>query len=456
MKQLEIIDLFCGAGGTSIGASKAFEKLGYKFNLTAVNHWNIALETHSKNFPAHRHIYEDIVKVDPVKIFKNKRIKLLCASPECIHHSRARGGKPCEDQSRTQAWHILRFAETLYIENIFIENVPEFMEWGPLGVDGKPLKSMKGILFNNFINSLKALNYSVNYQVVNCANYGDPTTRKRLFILAKRGRHKISFPDWTHSENGNDSLFNTYKKWIPAKDIIDWSIPGQSIFNRKKPLCENTIRRIQKGLLKYCSDDLRPFIVKMFGTCNVTDLNNPIDTITTSGGAHYYLAKPFLIPQQQGFGEQLRIKGIDEPISTITATGSERICEPFFLKMDHTSNQNDTAILNNPVLTLTTKNRFALINSFLIKYYGNSANDTSINAPLDTITTINHFGIVQIKNEKYLLDITLRMLKNHELAKAHSFPYDYIFCGNQSQITKQIGNSVPAETSYNLIKSLVA
>lgn len=454
-KQIEIIDMFCGAGGTSIGAKKAFQEAGYKTHLTAVNHWDIALETHSKNFPADSHIYEDIIKVDPLKIFKNQRIKLLCASPECIYHSKARGGKPCDDQSRTQAWHILRFAETLYIENILIENVPEFVEWGPLGVDGKPLKSMKGVLFNNFINSLKALNYSVNYSIVNCANYGDATTRQRLFILAKRGRHKISFPEWTHTQTGGSGLFNDYKQWIPAKDIIDWSIPGKSIFNRKKPLCQNTIRRIEKGLLKYCSKELQPFIVKMFGTANAVNINEPLDTITTSGGAHFYLAEPFILPQHQGFNEQMRIKSINDPLATITATGSERICEPFLLKMDHTSNKNDTAVLNNPFLTLTSKNRFALINGFLVKY-NSGENTCDILEPFKTLTTKDRFGLIQINGNDYFFDITLRMLKNHELAKAHSFPDDYIFCGTQTDITKQIGNSVPSNTAYNLIKGLVA
>ena len=493
MKQIEIIDLFCGAGGTSVGARKAFNELGYNYNLTAINHWDIALETHSKNFPAGRHLCEDIVKINPRKIFGNKKIKLMCASPECIHHSKARGGKPCDDQSRTQAWNILRFAEVLYIENILIENVPEFLEWGPLGSDNKPLKSKAGVLFKNFIASLKALNYSVDYKIINCANYGDPTTRQRLFILAKRGRHKITFPDFTHSETGCDGLFRNYKKWIPAKDIIDWSIPGKSIFNRKKPLVPNTIRRIQKGLLKYCSKELQPFIVKMFGTADAVNINEPLDTITTSGGSHFYLAEPFILPQHQGFNEQMRIKSIQEPLTTITTTGSERLCESFILKMDHTSNKNDTALLNNPVLTLTTKNRFALIEPFLIKYHGgdeskfirnqsinqpiktldtnnrfgllnsflikynkSGENICDLSAPLDTITTKDRFGLIQINGSDYYFDITLRMFKNHELARAHSFPDNYIFCGTQKEVTKQIGNSVPGETSYNLIKWLVA
>src|SRR5581483_6805346 len=198
-KKIFAADLFCGAGGTSQGLLMAANELRADLELIAINHWNVAIDTHSVNHPYAKHLCTGLDEIgDPRKLVPGGRLNLLCGSPECTHHSVARGGKPMSDQSRSSAWHILRFAEALYIDNLLIENVPEFLSWGPLGVNGRPLKSKRGQLFEQFIASLRALGYSVEWRVLNCADYGDPTTRRRLFIIARRGNKAIRWPDPTH------------------------------------------------------------------------------------------------------------------------------------------------------------------------------------------------------------------------------------------------------------------
>jgi DNA (cytosine-5)-methyltransferase 1 len=183
-KHIYAADLFCGAGGTSQGLVMAANEMDADLTLTAVNHWQVAIDTHSANHPYAQHLCTGLDNVDPRKLVPSGRLNVLCASPECTHFSSARGGKPCSDQSRASAWHILRFAEALYIDNLVIENVREFQSWGPLDVTGRPMKSKRGQLFEQFIASLRALGYRVEWRVLNCADYGDPTTRERLFIIA--------------------------------------------------------------------------------------------------------------------------------------------------------------------------------------------------------------------------------------------------------------------------------
>jgi DNA (cytosine-5)-methyltransferase 1 len=202
---------------------------------------------------------------------------------------------------------VLRFAEALYIKNIIVENVREFQTWGPLGANGRPLKSKKGQLFEQFIASLKALGYNVDWRVLNCADYGDPTTRERLFIVARRGNKQIRWPEPTHvptAKIADGGLFGEDRKpWRTAREIIDWSKPGRSIFGRKKPLADNTIKRIEAGLRKFCgldvdlqrcfAENLRPFLVVFRNNQDAVSIDTPVPTLTTSG-ANIGLVEPFL------------------------------------------------------------------------------------------------------------------------------------------------------------------
>lgn len=415
-KTIHAVDLFCGAGGTSTGLLNAAKSMDADVHLTAINHWDIAIETHAKNHPEARHLCETLDNVNPRKLFPGGRLNLMTASPECTHFSNARGGVPKCDQSRSSAFHILRWAEALYIDNILIENVPEFMNWGPLGVDGKPMPSKRGKTFVAFVRTLESLGYKCAYRIVNTADYGDPTCRKRFFMICRRGNKKAAWPLHTHSEQGGPDLFGETSKWVPAKNIIDWSIKGESIFNRKKPLSNKSMDRIVHGLKSFGGKNAEPFLVMLYGTSKSRSIETPVPTITANG-QHIALCEPFILPQQAGRIDQLYVRPTSKPMSTITTTGADALVEPF-----------------------------------LVKYYGTGSSH-SINKPLDTITTRDRFGLVIPDNTH--LDIKYRMLQPHELAAAQSFPADYQFSGNKTEIIRQIGNAVPVRTATKLCMSLL-
>ena len=255
-------DLFCGAGGLTTGLSRAAERLGRRLRLVAVNHWDRAVETHAHNHPAAEHFCEDVLTLDPLKAVPGGRLDLLAAAPACTHHSNARGGKPRDDQSRATAWCVQRWATALRIDRILVENVPEFEGWGPLGHDGKPLASKKGEVFRAWVNALEKMGYRVEWRVLNAADYGAATSRRRLFVQAALGRRRIVWPDPTHTRKPEPGgLFgDTRKPWRAAREVIDWGLTGESIFGRKRPLSANTLRRIEAGLRKFGGAAAEPFL----------------------------------------------------------------------------------------------------------------------------------------------------------------------------------------------------
>jgi DNA (cytosine-5)-methyltransferase 1 len=275
-KKIEIIkaaDFWCGGGGTSTGFVQACKEMGLPFDLTGVNHWEIAVQTHSTNHPYARHFCKAVDTLIPKRLYPKGYLRLLMASPECIGHSKARGGKPTTEQKRADAKDIERWVENLYIEDILLENVEEFIDWGPLGKDGKPLKSKKGEYFRKFIEFLQ-ITHKVEWRILNCADYGDATTRRRFFLIARRGKNKkIIFPEPTHASRAvlarrQPDLFNPEKElkpWVPAREIINWKLKGKNVFGRKKPLSENTMKRIYAGLRKFSGIDVperKIFVVK--------------------------------------------------------------------------------------------------------------------------------------------------------------------------------------------------
>ena len=259
-RTIRAADLFCGAGGTSNGLRLACRRLGHNLNLTAINHWPRAIETHRRNDPEAVHICERIEGVDPRQIVPGGELDLLIASPECTHYSRARGGRPINDQHRTSAWLILRWAESLYIRRILIENVPEFETWGPIDRHGQPIKSKAGETYRAFLNALQSLGYKTDTRVLTAADYGDPTTRRRLFIAADR-RRRPRWPRATHGQADRPES-SGMPTWRGAREIIDWSIKGQSIFERNKPLAPATLKRIEAGLRKFGGARAAPFIAR--------------------------------------------------------------------------------------------------------------------------------------------------------------------------------------------------
>jgi DNA (cytosine-5)-methyltransferase 1 len=401
-KTIRAADLFCGAGGTSSGLVLACNELENDLELLAVNHWDVAISTHSANHPKAHHLCESLENIDPKKvvaqIFGADRLHLMCASPECTHHSVARGGRPMNDQSRASAWHILWWAQHIYIDNILIENVKEFQTWGPLGANGRPLKSKRGETFYAFINALKSLGYNVDYRVLNAADYGDPTTRERLFVLARRGNKKIVWPEPTHTRIPSDGLFGRLKPWVAAREIIDWSIPGKSIFNRKKPLAMKTLERIYAGLKKFGGPNAEPFLIVLRQHMNAQSIDEPLPTLT-AGGNHIGLCEPVLIPFfGERDGQQPRTHSVDDPMPAVTSHGAGAIVETFLLP--HPRKHDQPHSVDRPLRTVTASSSdIALVeaDAFLIGQGGpsGSGKPKSIDDPLDTVLTENHRAVVQ-------------------------------------------------------------
>jgi len=415
-KTFNVVDMFCGAGGESTGIMQAALEQGVKVNLFAINHWERAIETHSANHPAAEHLCQSVEHIDPVKVIPGQRLDLLWASPECTHHSNARGGRPRSDQSRASAWLVLKWLSELYVERVIIENVKEFLKWGPLDKDGKPIKKREGETFRAFIAAIQSLGYMVDWKILCAADYGDPTTRQRLFIQAVRRGKRILWPEITHID-GNANLMG-YRSWRPARDIIDWSVPGDSIFDRKRPLAANTVRRIACGIEKYWKGYSEPFLAVLYGTNDVHSLDKPLSTITGSG-AHHALIEPV----------------------------------PLLVEYHGTSKSYP---VSQPVKTITTRDRFALLEPFLLPNEGFYRRNPprSIEQPLSTITASRGFGALVEPGPRF--DIRFRMLKTHELKRAHSFPDDYVLKGNAKEQTRQIGNSVPVRLARALAKTAMS
>lgn len=315
MRSIKAADLFCGAGGTSTGLLQACEASGRKLELVAVNHWERAVETHAANHPAAQHHCQSLHDLDPVKAVPGRKLDLLVASPECTHHSVARGGKPMSDQSRSSAWCILRWCTALRVDRVLIENVPEFETWGPIGASGRPLASKRGETFRAFVQSLRSLGYAVSWRVLNAANYGAATSRRRLFIQAVRGRRAAAWPDTTHEQSpaADPGLFGSLPRWRGAREVIDWTFPSQSIFGRKRPLSENTLRRIEAGLQKFGGAAAEPFLVLLRGT----------DRAQVAGSARD-LVEPFVVP----FYANGQADSTGDPLRTVTTRDRFGLAEP--------------------------------------------------------------------------------------------------------------------------------
>jgi DNA (cytosine-5)-methyltransferase 1 len=446
-KTYNVVDMFCGAGGESTGITQAALAMDMKVNLTAINHWERAIETHAANHPGAEHLCQSVELIDPTKAVPGQRLDLLWASPECTHHSVARGGRPRSDQSRASAWLILKWLSELYVERVIIENVPEFLSWGPLDNSGQPVKTLKGKTFRAFITGLRSLGYTVDWKILVAADYGDPTTRRRLFIQAVKGRKRILWPRITHMEGGDGNLIDC-QPWRPARDIIDWSIPGIPIAERKKPLAEATMRRIAAGIEKYWKDYAKPFLAVLYGSNDARSLDRPLPTVTTSGN-HHALVEPFLLPNE-GFYRGNQARTLDEPLSTITASrGFGALIEPFITRFhggDGAARRNHA--IDVPLPTLDTSNRYGLVEPLLVEYHGSST-PYPVSLPVKTITTKDRFALLE-PVIKYWTGIRFRMLKNHELKKAQGFPDDYVITGNTTEQTKQIGNAVPVNTAKAL------
>lgn len=474
-----IADLFCGAGGTSTGILAACRDLGRPVELLAVNHWQTAINSHSLNHPEVRHICGRLENIKPHEAVPSGRLNLLAASPECTHHSIAAGGRPKNDQSRCQAWLVCDWLSQLKVDALLIENVREFKDWGPLTARLKPSKRYKGKYFKAFLSSLTNMGYHVDWRIVNAADYGDPTSRKRLLIMARRGK-KFAWPEVTHG-TGDLQPYRT------AREIIDWNLKGQSIFQRKRPLSPNTLRRIGAGLRKFGGAQAEPFLVMLYGTNDARSVDRPTPAVTANGG-HIALAEPFIITMEH----QGSVRSADRPLPVITTAkgGAMAVCQPFITHLTHHGQRRQHSVdaptptvtgahrgelaliepillgqqsghngspVSEPCPTVATSGAIGLVEPFIVKYYGNERAGESIHQPLDTVTCKDRFMLVEPKTGRAVaeLDILFRMLQPHELAAAMSFPKEYKFTGTRGDQVKQIGNAVPVELARAHARTLL-
>ncbi|OGV36175.1 MAG: hypothetical protein A2020_12280 [Lentisphaerae bacterium GWF2_45_14] len=365
MKTFYAADLFCGGGGTSTGMINAFVKQGIEYELVGVNHWQIAIDTNKLNHEKARYYRDSVENISPRDLVPGGRLNFLWASPECTNHSRAKGGRPRDDQSRSTAWHVLKWIQELIIDRVYIENVEEFLAWGPVDDKGNIIKSKKGEIFKKFIGMIKAFGYRVEYRILNAADFGAPTCRKRLIIQAARGKEKICWPEPTHVKDPG-LLEGLYKSWVPARDIIDWDIPGKSIFDRKKPLVPNTLRRIYSGIVKY------------WGAA--ANLYTPLvrQEIIRSCQCHRKCPLMYLYSLPK-----LKTQGIEAP---------------FMLIMRGTAAKQDTPsckAISDAVPAISTRNHVAIIEPFVSRYNGGDNRHSQIADPVPVQDCSNRYGVVQ-------------------------------------------------------------
>jgi DNA (cytosine-5)-methyltransferase 1 len=419
-RKILVADLLCGAGGSSTGAARALAELGLEMELVCVNHWPVAIETHTKNHPQARHHCQDIATVRPHLIVPEGYLDLLMATPTCTHHSVARGGKPTSDQQRSDPWHIITWLTELRVKRMIIENVWEFCGWGPVDArTGKPIQSRKGEYFRAWIDTIRRLGFDPEWRKLNAADYGDATTRQRFILMARSDSRSVSWPMPTHAKRAEGlALFPTQKPWKPAREIIDWSIKGNSIFNRKKPLAPKTLARIYAGAQKFNWPE--PFLVVLRNHMAGQSLDQPLPTIAANGG-HIALAQPFLVKQNfrrdvqgvddptptimtvarlglaepfilnrngEGYGET-RAHSIDAPAPTASCRGAGYIVEPFVLSRH---GEGAPRSIEEPTPTQVAKHSHCLISP----YYGSGSGETcqSAEVPLATVTSKGRFGMV--------------------------------------------------------------
>lgn len=365
-RTIHALDAFCGAGGTSTGLALACRDLGLDVDLLAVNHWDTAIATHSKNHPWARHLQSRLESVRPSDAFPNGRLELLVASPECTYFSNARGGRPVSDQLRASAWHLLPWLEELRVDAMLVENVPEFERWGPVGRAGRPSEKQKGRYFREWVSAVRAHGYNVDWRVVNSADYGDATSRRRLFVMARRGTKPIVWPRPTCSRSGQ---VPGTRSWKAAREIIDWSLKGESIFGREKPLADRTLARIMEGLRRFGGKELRPFLVLMEHGGGIRGVDRPLPTITTARGGSMGLAEPFTIGV---CGRNLSPRSVEEPMPTLTHRSTRWLIEhevqPFTMSTDRLeTNRSLPRSTEEPIATVVASNeRIALAEPFIL------------------------------------------------------------------------------------------
>lgn len=315
------VDLFAGGGGWSEG----FQRATGVPPMVAVNHDADAIRMHAANHPEADHHQEDVFAVDPVTACRGRPVRWLHGSPDCTHFSRAKGGKPKDKNIRGLAWVMVRWAEAVQPRIISLENVAEFTTWGPLGDDGQPIKARAGETFREFHAALEALGYVVEFRVLNAADFGAPTSRKRLFMLARRDGLPVVWPEPTHGPG-------RAKPWRTAAECIDWSIPCPSIFTRTKPLAEATQRRIAEGIRRYVLESKRPFLLTLTHGGRLQPLTEPMRTVTAAHRGEHALVMPFVSAIDNTGSGSASVWHPETPLTTITQEARHTVVTPVLVQ----------------------------------------------------------------------------------------------------------------------------
>lgn len=531
-----IVDSFAGGGGASLGIAWA---LGRAPDL-AINHDADAIKMHEANHPDTRHVLEDVWRADLRSLVAGEDVDLLWLSPDCRHFSRAKGGKPVSKRVRSLAWIACKWAAGVAPRVICLENVREFADWGPLvprhecqacgwrGTEGQatlirvrrrcprceslrlrksdelvPDPARRGLTFRRFVGRLRNLGYHVEWRNLDAADYGAPTHRRRLFLVARRDGEPIRWPEPTHAAPERivrGGLFPDERRpYRTAAECIDWKIPCPSIFDRPRALAEKTLRRIAHGVRRYVLEAAQPFIVPIthVGDRRIPSVDEALPTITTASRGEFALVAPLLA--QTGYGErtgqdpraldagkplgtvvaggakhalvaaflatyygngprnpdEARVRGLDEPIRVVTTENRHSIVAANLVHLNHGEKQWSGT--DEPLRTLTTGNHAALVYSFLVRYFG-TAIGQHLTDPLLTITGKDRFGLVTvaIDGQPYVIvDIGMRMLTPRELARAQGFPDTYVLTGTKTNQVARIGNSVCPQMAAAIVRANV-
>lgn len=471
-----VVDLFAGGGGASHGIEAA---VGRSPDI-AINHDAAAIRMHEANHPATRHLCENIYAVQPRQVTGGQPVGLLWASPDCRHFSKAKGKAPVSKAVRGLAWMVLRWAAIARPRMIYLENVEEFTTWGPVR-RGRPVKKHAGVTFARWKQQLQDLGYVVEHRLLRACDYGAPTTRRRLFLVARCDGEAIAWPEPTHGPG-------RAKPYRAAAECIDWSIPCPSIFLThpqarawkkatgqaiKRPLSAKTLRRIAAGVMRYVLDCAEPFTIQIgqrHGRGGVP-LSDPLGTVMPT--QREAIVAPYLVPRYgERQGQDPRARSITEPMPTIVPTGNGASLVAAFLAKHnggaigqplaeplHTIAGNINKAVVEARLRLAREGDIGepvpgLVAALIVHYYGSGTQAQSLTEPMHTIVSKARHGLVTVTlaGEEYaLVDIGMRMLEPHELAAAQGFPSDYLLTGTKAQRVKRVGNSVCPPVAAALI-----
>jgi len=516
------IDLFCGAGGetTGIESAKINGKKCAKV-IACVNHDAKAIASHAANHPNVLHYTEDIrtlnlggleALVNAVRHYHPKSFVLLHASLECTNFSKAKGGLPRDADSRTLAEHLFRYIEVIDPDYIQIENVEEFMSWGDMDEHGHPISRDKGRCFMAWVNHVCSYGYNFDYRILNAADHGAYTSRKRFFAIFAKKRLPIAFPVATYAKEQTE-LFGqlVYKKWKPVCEVLDLDDEGQSIFTRKKPLCEKTLKRIYAGLIKFVAHGKDNFLVKYNsmnsnGQYDAPGTDKPAPTVACQNRLGFakvqFLSKHF---SGDPYGKNT---GIDKPAGTLTCK-----CNQSFITAYYSNGDNCTPI-DRPAPTIPAQDRVSIVTTkFYVNEFSGGGQLSSIESPNPSLLAVPKQKLVSVKqylmNPQYnsaggsidspcftliagmdkmppylittkeglgvaifeddtpmtrrikefmamygIIDICMRMLKVVELKRITGLPDDYVLIGNQSEQKKFIGNAVEVNMARTLCEAL--